>query len=133
MAAPRLRTLLLGSFAGVALLLTLVGLYWSLAYSVARRRREIGVRLALGADPRGLRGMVLRQGTAIVGAGLGLGALLAMAATRLLDSLLFEVRPRDPAVFAAVTLSLAAASLVAILIPATMATRVDPVTALRVE
>ena len=133
MAAPRLRTLLLASFAGVALLLTVVGLYGSLAYSVARRRREIGVRLALGADPRGVRRLVFRQGAVLLSAGLALGISVALGATRLLGSLLFEVRPRDPAVFLAVALSLAAVGLVAVSIPAARATRVDPVRALRDE
>jgi putative ABC transport system permease protein len=133
MAAPRLRTLLLASFAAVALVLTLVGLHGSLDYAVARRRREIGVRLALGADPGDVRRMIFRQGAALVAFGLVAGAVVAFGVTRLLDNLLFEVQPRDPAVFATVILALAGVGLVAVLVPARRATRVDPVTALREE
>ena len=130
---PRLRAAAVAGFGGVALALTLIGLYGVLAYSVARRRREIGVRLALGARPSDVLRMIMRQGGTLVALGLALGSLAALSATRFLASLLFEVQPRDPAVLGGVVVLLGAASLLAILIPSIRATRVDPLTTHRNE
>jgi len=132
-AAPRFRARLLGGFAVVALLLSLVGLYGTLSYAVSRRTREMGIRLALGARRGDVVGLVVRQGMAVVAVGLALGLAAALAASRLVAGLLFEVAPTDPAVYAAVTAVLALAGLAACLVPARRASRVDPATALRVE
>ncbi len=131
MAEPRLRTLLIAGFAVIGLLLTLVGLYGALAFSVAQRTREIGIRLALGAPVEGVRSLLVRQGTALVLAGLAIGLVIAFWATRLLSALLFAVQPRDPVVFGAVSAVLVLGGLAAVAIPAHRATRVDPALALR--
>jgi ABC-type antimicrobial peptide transport system permease subunit len=100
--AARLRTQLLAGFAGVALLLSLVGLYGTLAYTVTQRSREMGIRIALGARPVAVFGLVIRQGMVLVVVGVLLGIGGALAATRLLTAQLFAVTPTDPAVFAGV-------------------------------
>jgi ABC-type antimicrobial peptide transport system permease subunit len=124
---------LLAIAAAVALVLGVVGLYGVISYIVTQRTSEIGVRLAVGAQPKDVRGMVLRQGVglALVGVAAGLG--LAFAATRVLGSLLFEVSARDPIVFAAVALALTAVSAVASYLPARRAAGIDPLQALREE
>jgi putative ABC transport system permease protein len=124
---------LLGAFAGLALVLAAVGIYGVMAYSVGRRTREIGVRMALGARPGDVLGMVLRQGALLAGVGLALGLLVAYTLTKSLGSLLFEVSPYDPVTFVAVAVVLAAAALVASALPARRAARVDPVVALEEE
>jgi len=133
MAQPRLRALSLAAFGAVALGLTLVGLYGALAYGVARRRREIGIRLALGANPSEVRRMMIRQGTALVAIGLALGAIAAFGAVRLMGSVLLEIQPRDPLVFATVALTILTGGLLASLLPAIRAARVEPLVALRSE
>jgi putative ABC transport system permease protein len=133
MAQPRVRAIALAAFAAVALGLTVVGLYGTLAYSVARRRHEIGVRLALGAQPRSIVRDMVRQGAAMVGIGLGVGSAAAFGATRLMGSFLFEVTPTDPPVFATVLVSILICGLVASLVPARRAARVDPIATLRNE
>ena len=124
---------LLGGFAAVALILAAIGLYGVVSYSVAQRRREFGIRLALGARPGDVFRVVLREGLAIVGAGLAAGVLSALALTRFLTSLLFEVGAGDPATILGALLVLALVSLAAHWAPARRATRVDPMVALRSE
>jgi putative ABC transport system permease protein len=132
-ARPRFLTLLLGVFAAVALLLAAVGTYGVMSYSVAQRGRELGIRIALGAERGRVQALVLRQGLAVAGVGLALGVLGAWALTGLLESLLFEVSARDLATFVTVPVILAVVAVAACWIPARRATRVDPVTVLREE
>jgi predicted permease len=132
-ASQRLRTQLLVGFASVALVLVVVGLYGMLAYSVAQRSREMGIRIALGAQPGTVFGLVIRQGMVLVGVGVLLGVGGALGATRLLRAQLFGVGPTDPAVFAIVATTLVMAGLVACIIPARRATRADPILAMRTE
>jgi predicted permease len=122
---------LLGAFAGSALVLAVAGIYGVMAYSVTRRRREIGVRVALGASPGDVRRMVLGQGLATTGAGVVCGLLGALGLTRTIESLLFGVTPTDPATFAFVVALLGGAALLACDLPARRATRADPVEAMR--
>jgi len=130
-ARPRFLTLLLGVFAALALTLAAVGTYGVMAYSVAQRARELGIRMALGAEQSRVLGLVLRQGMSLAAAGLAVGVVGALALTGLMESLLFEVQARDPLTFVAVSAFLAAVATVACWIPARRATRVDPVTVLR--
>jgi ABC-type antimicrobial peptide transport system permease subunit len=130
MAEPRFLALLLGVFAGVALLLAGVGTYGLMAHSVAERNREIGIRMAMGAAPAAVRGLVLRQGATLAGLGLALGVLGALGLTRFLGAQLYEVDPTDWRTFLFVPLFLGAVALVACYVPARRATRVDPVEAL---
>jgi predicted permease len=124
----------LSSFFGIlALVLACVGLYGVLACAVARRTNEIGIRMALGADPRQVLWMVLREALALVGVGVALGLPLAFAATRFISSQLYGVKPTDPATIAAVTMGLGAIAVFAGYIPARRATKVDPMAALRYE
>jgi putative ABC transport system permease protein len=102
-----------------------------LSYSVSQRTREIGIRMAMGAQPRDVVGMVLRQGFGLALAGLGAGLAVAMAASRLVASMLVNVSAFDPAIFLCVAVFLCAVAVVAIWIPAYRATRVDPISALR--
>jgi putative ABC transport system permease protein len=119
--------------AAIALVLGAVGLYGVISYIVSQRTAEIGVRMALGAQPRDVRSMVLRQGLGVVLVGIVVGVVLAAGATRVLASLLFEVSARDPATFATVTAVLLAVSVVAIYLPARRAAGIDPIRALREE
>ena len=133
MAEPRFHTRLLGTFAVLALLLAAVGVYGVIAYSVAQRTHEIGVRMALGARATAIVWMVLRGTLWMGAAGVLLGSAGALAATRLLTPFLFETTPTDLATFAAVALTMFAAALTAGAIPARRATRIDPLVALRHE
>jgi len=132
-AAPRLYAVLIGAFAVVALLLAILGVYGVMAYVVAQRQREIGVRLALGAAPSGIRRLVLGQGgrLALFGILLGLGGALALG--QFLRALLFHVSVFDPRTFVAVPLILASMALLACWIPARRAVRMDPLVAIRAE
>jgi putative ABC transport system permease protein len=130
-AGPRFGTMLLGGFAGVGLLLAAIGLYGVVSYSVATRTREIGIRMALGAGPRQVLAGVLRHGMGMAGLGLVLGLAAALAAARLLGSMLYGVSAADPAVFAVVPVLLAAVALLASWLPGLRATRVDPAVAFR--
>ncbi|HEU4766247.1 MAG TPA: ABC transporter permease, partial [Pyrinomonadaceae bacterium] len=132
-AAPRFSTTLLSIFAAVALVLTVVGLYGVMSYSVAQRTNEIGIRLALGAQGRDVLLMIVRQGSKLILIGLGIGLAAAFAVTRLVESLLFGVTNKDPLTFAAVAVLLAVVALLACYIPAWRATKVDPMEALRCE
>ena len=129
----RLRTVLLGTFAGLALLLAAIGVYGVISYSVAQRTHEIGVRAALGASRWNQIGLVLKGGLALTGAGLAIGVVGALALTRLLASFLFGVSPRDPWTLALVSATLVAVAAAACFAPARRATHVDPVVALRFE
>ena len=131
--APRFQTLLLGGFAGIALLLTMVGLYGVMAYSVARRTREFGVRIALGAHPSLVLSLVLRQALVLMGAGMALGLVASLAADRLLRSMLFGISSLNPAVLALSGVLMAAAGLLAAYLPARRAAAMDPMVALRHE
>ncbi len=132
-AAPRFRARVLAAFAIMALLLCAIGIYGVLAYSIAERRREIGIRMALGANHRTIVRMVLARTMQVAGAGVLLGAAGAFAVTRVLTTFLFEVRPDDPATFAAVSVLLLAVALFAGWLPARRAASVDPLVTLRYE
>jgi predicted permease len=132
-APPRFRTLLLSIFAGVAVCLAIAGIYGVMAYVVAQRSSEIGLRMALGATPGNVLRLLLRQALVLVSAGIASGLAVALGATRLLTSMLFEVRPTDPLTYAAVVTLLAIVALAASYIPARRATKVDPMVALRHE
>jgi predicted permease len=125
--------LLLMIFAGVALFLAGVGIYGALAYSVTQRTREMGIRIAIGSGARDVVRLVVGQGVKVVGAGLVLGGLGSLGLSRLIQSLLYGVRPTDPGVMVAVATLLALTGLVACLFPARRATRIDPVVALTSE
>ncbi len=131
--ARRFNLLLVGIFAGSALSLAVIGIYGVLAYSVARRTREIGVRIALGASPGSVRGLVLRQALLTATAGIVVGVLGALALTRTMRSLLFEVSNMDPLTYLGVALLLLLVAAVAAYLPARRATLVDPTVALRSE
>lgn len=128
---PRFLAQLLGVFAGLALLLAAIGTYGILSYSVTERRREIGIHMALGATRRNVLGMVLGQGMRLTIAGLVAGLAAAFVLTRLLQSQLFNVKPSDPMTIASVAAVIAAVALAACYIPASRATRVDPIVVLR--
>jgi predicted permease len=132
-AQPRFRTTLLGLFGLVALLLAVIGIYGVIAYSVGRRTRELGIRMALGANRRDLLRLVIGEGLALTAAGLAIGAIGAAVLTRYLASLLFEIGRLDPATYAVVAATLLLAGLLACWIPARRAAHVDPLTALRSE
>jgi len=132
-AQPRFEMLLLGAFGGVALLLAAVGIYGVMNYAVARRTREIGIRMSLGATRAQMLRMVLAQGMkqALVGALIGLAGALMLA--RLMGKMLYGVRPTDPLTFCGVAIVLGAAATMAICVPARRATHIEPIVALRHE
>jgi putative ABC transport system permease protein len=132
-AQRRFTLLLIAVFAAVALLMAAIGLYGVMAYSVTQRTQEIGIRLALGAQSADVLRLVVGQGLRLVAMGLALGSMAALALTRLMKKLLFEVSATDPVTFAGVALLLALVALLACWIPARRATRVDPLVALRAE
>lgn len=133
LATPRLTGFLLVTFAAIALALAAVGIYGVLSYLVARRTREIGIRLTVGANRSQVLVMVLQQGLTLAAGGILSGVLAAFVLTRLMQSLLYQVRPGDSWTFAAVLLALAVVSLMASAVPAWRATRVSPLMALRTE
>jgi putative ABC transport system permease protein len=132
-APARFQTLLLTLFAGLALVLTAVGLYGVVAYGVTQRTREFGIRIALGARPSEMMRLVLGAALRTAGAGIALGVAGAALATRLLGAALYDVHPLDPVTFAAVVVTLLLVALIASSLPARRATRVDPILALRTE
>ena len=123
--------MLLALFGGVALVLSAIGIYGVLAFGVAQRVREFGIRQALGADPRTILSLVLKQGLQTAGLGIALGIGGALALTKYLQTLLFGVGRFDVPVFAGVTVLLLAVAMAACYVPARRATRIDPITALR--
>ncbi len=133
MAADRFYTVLIGSFAALALALTLVGLYGVMSYVVSQRAREIGIRMALGANRSDVLRMIIGQGALMAITGVAIGIAASFALTRFIESLLFEVGSRDPATFLLVSSLLFVVTLAACYIPARRATRVDPMVALRYE
>jgi putative ABC transport system permease protein len=130
-AQPRLNAALLVVFAGVALLIAAIGVYGVLAYSVTQRTREIGLRMALGAQPSGVLWWIAGQGMLVAIGGIGAGLAGAIALSRVLGALLYEIEPRDPLTFTAVAVLLSAVALTACLAPARRASRIDPIVALR--
>jgi len=128
----RVLTWLLGSFAGVALMLALIGIYGVIAYSVAQRTQEVGIRRALGAQPADILRVIIRQGLLLTLAGIAIGLIGASALTRVMKAVLFHVSATDPATFAGVALLFLLVALAASYIPARRATRIDPMAALRI-
>jgi ABC-type antimicrobial peptide transport system permease subunit len=120
-------------FGGLALLLAIVGVYGVKAYSVARRTREIGIRMALGARPQGVQWMIVREGAVMLASGVVIGLLLAVGTGQLLAGMLYQVGALDPIAFSIAPLILGAATLLATWLPARRATRISPMTALRTE
>ncbi|HUF67831.1 MAG TPA: FtsX-like permease family protein [Longimicrobiales bacterium] len=125
--------LLLAAFAVVATALAVVGLYGVIAFGVAQRARELGIRMALGALAADITGLVLRQAAVIVAAGIAIGLLASAALGGVMRGLLFEIEPADPATLAGVTAVLAGAAVLACVVPASRATRVDPAITLRAD
>ncbi|HEX7049887.1 MAG TPA: ABC transporter permease [Longimicrobiales bacterium] len=132
-AAERFRARLLTTFAGLALVLTAIGIYGVVAYTARQRTHEIGIRVALGAKHGNVVGLVVRQGMAMVAVGLGIGLVAAFALSRVVASMLYEVSATDPGTFTAVALVLGGVGLLASWIPARRAARVDPMVALRAD
>jgi ABC-type antimicrobial peptide transport system permease subunit len=120
-------------FGGLALGLSVIGVYGVKAYSVARRTREIGIRMALGAEGKTVQWMILREGFAMVAAGLALGLLLALATGKILSTILFQVSSTDPFAFTIAPAALMTAALLATWLPARRATKISPMAALRTE
>jgi putative ABC transport system permease protein len=129
----RLTMGLLGVFAGVALLLAVVGIYGAVAYTVEQRTAEIGVRMALGAEMKDVLRLVVRQGMSPVLIGLAIGLAATLVAGHLIAAQLYQISPHNPFLIVATTAALAIAALLACLMPARRATRVDPIVALRTE
>jgi ABC-type antimicrobial peptide transport system permease subunit len=132
-ARPRFTTLLLSLFSALALLLTCVGVYGIVAYSVAQRTREMGIRIALGAQSGEIVGLVLREGLAPAALGIGIGIVGALFLTRMMKSLLFGITPTDVTTYVLVTGVLGLAAFAAAWVPARRAVRVDPLDSLRAE
>ena len=129
----RFNMLLLGTFAALALMLSAIGLYGVISYAVTRRTHEVGIRMALGADRGDVLAMIVGQGTKVIAIGVALGVGLALLSTRLISSLLYGIRPTDPATLGGASLGLVIVAFLATYIPARRATKVDPMVALRYE
>jgi len=132
-AGSRFRAVLFGVFAGLALVLAMIGIYGVMAYSVGERTHEIGIRIALGAHRTNILQTILREGGSLALLGVGIGFVVALALSRTLSGLLFGVQANDPLTFAAVAAFLLSVALAACYLPARRATRVDPMVALRYE
>jgi putative ABC transport system permease protein len=132
-AKPRLTAVAMSIFAAAALLLAALGVYGIVSYSVSQRTREFGIRVALGAKPGQIVGMVVGQNLRTVALGLLLGLACAIPATRLLRGLLFQVGPNDPITFIAIAITLTVVAMVAAYLPARRGTRIDPVVTLKAE
>jgi putative ABC transport system permease protein len=132
-APRRFNLLLLGTFAASAVLLAVIGIYGVMSYAVTQRTREIGIRMALGARRGEIVRLVVGQGMAVALTGIAAGTAAALGLTRLIATLLFDVKPNDPLTFAAVVIALTATALLASWVPALKAARVDPLLALRYE
>jgi ABC-type antimicrobial peptide transport system permease subunit len=132
-AEPRFRTRVIGAFSIMAVLLSAIGIYGVLACSIAERTREIGIRMALGAANGAIVFAVVRRTLLLAVAGVALGTAGALAVTRVLETFLFEVKPNDPATYAAVAALLVSVALLAGIVPARRASTVDPLVALRYE
>ena len=130
---PRFQAMLIAAFAFVAMLLAAVGLYGSLAHSVRRRQRELGVRMALGADRSSVLGMVMRQGMRLSAVGLALGLAGTLALTRVLGAFLFDMQPWDPPTLLGVAAILLLVCAAACFVPARRATTIDPVRVLQAD
>jgi putative ABC transport system permease protein len=132
-ATQRLSVAMLAVFGSLAVLLAAIGLYGVMSYSVSQSRREIGLRMALGADASAVLRRILSQGLALTAAGIAAGAIAAAAVTRVASGLLYHVSPRDPVAFGTALIVMCVAALAATVIPAWRAARIDPVRALRLE
>lgn len=130
---PRFQATVIGGFAAMALLISMVGLYGVIAYSVVQRTHEIGIRMALGASRTQVMGMVVRQGLQLSAAGIGVGILASFALTRVIRTFLYDTSPTDPLTFLGISALVVLTALLAAYIPALRATRVDPMVALRYE
>jgi putative ABC transport system permease protein len=126
-----LNTTLLSVFAVVSLLLALIGVYGVMSYTVAQHTREIGIRIALGAQPGSILKLILGRGFVLVSTGVVIGVLMSIGLTRFIENMLFGVTPTDPLTFAMIVILLGFVALLACLIPATRALRVDPIVVLR--
>jgi putative ABC transport system permease protein len=133
MSQDRLSTSVLGLFALLALILAAVGIYGVIAYAVAQRTNEIGIRMALGARRTGILKLILAESLQIVLIGLGIGLVASFGLMRLLSSLLYEVKANDPIIFVAVSVVLLVAAIAAAYVPARRASRIDPIVALRYD
>src|SRR5260221_10175015 len=129
----RFSTILLSVFAGVALALAVIGIYGIMSWSVAQRTQEIGIRMAVGADARGIFQLILGRGLRLAIAGLAIGLAATLALTRVLTTMLFEISPHDPWILASASLLMLAVTMAACYLPARRATRVDPIATLRTE
>ena len=132
-APRRLSMVLFGLFAGVALVLSMVGIYGVMSYAVSQRTHEIGIRMALGAQTSDVLKLVVRQGMLLAAIGIAIGLMAALALSRVMKSLLYEVSATDPATFVLISLLLLGVALLANFVPARRASRVDPMVALRYE
>lgn len=132
-AQPRFYASLTGLFATLALLMAAVGVYGVISYSVGRRMKEFGIRIALGAEPSSILGIVIREGVVTTVIGIVIGIALSLAVTRLLSNQLFGVAPEDPRIFGLTSLILMLSALAACWVPAWRAARVDPAITLRCE
>ena len=131
--APRMGAALFGIFGLLAMALASVGIYGVMAYNVAQRTNEIGIRMAMGARPGDVRSLVVGHGMRLAAAGIAVGVVCGLVVTRLLETLLFNVQAYDPLTYASVSALIAAVAFVAGWLPARRAARIDPVMALRVE
>ena len=132
-ADPRFMMALMALFAGIALLLGIIGIYGVISYNVARRANEFGIRMTLGARMEEIAGIVVKQALALTLFGILIGLAASLAASQLISSFLFETSPTDPTTYVIVTLFVITVTLLASLLPALRASRVDPVHSLRIE